>query len=152
MSNHTQLSIDGEVERPISLTMTQLVNLPSHDLVADFHCREGWSRPHVHWRGAQLGKLLQLAGAHSSGRYVTIASGSYTIVLEREHAEDGRVLVAFERNHQPITPDEGLPRLVGPSEWDCFQSVKSVDRIEVTREPRVATGPDVALTRLEQAT
>jgi hypothetical protein len=29
----------------------------------------------------------------------------------------------------------GFPRLVRPSEWDCSLSVKSVDRIEVTRQP-----------------
>lgn len=145
------LWIDGEVERPIALTMTQLVGLPSHDLVADFHCREGWSRLHVHWRGIRLSSLLQLAGARSSGRYVTISSGTYTIVLDRDRAEDERLLVAFQRDHQPISTDEGLPRLVGPSEWDCFLSVKSIDRIEVTESPARATGPDIALARIGQA-
>jgi hypothetical protein len=44
----------------------------------------------------------------------------------------------------------GFPRLVGPSEWDCFLSVKSVDRIEVTREPQRATAETIALARLER--
>ena len=44
----------------------------------------------------------------------------------------------------------GFPRLVGPSEWDCFLSVKSVDRIEVTREPRQATAAAIALARLDR--
>jgi hypothetical protein len=43
-----------------------------------------------------------------------------------------------------------FPRLVGPSERDCFLSVKSVDRIEVTREPQQATAATIALARLEQ--
>ena len=42
----------------------------------------------------------------------------------------------------------GFPRLVGLSEWDCFLSVKSVDRIEVTCEPQRATAATIALTRL----
>jgi hypothetical protein len=44
----------------------------------------------------------------------------------------------------------GFPRLVGPSEWDCFLSVKSVDRIEVTRQPQRATAAAIALARLER--
>ena len=43
-----------------------------------------------------------------------------------------------------------FPRLVGPAEWDCFLSVKSVDRIEVTREPQQATAATIALARLER--
>lgn len=33
---------------------------------------------------------------------------------------------------------------------DCFLSVKSVDRIEVTREPQRATAESIALGRLER--
>lgn len=72
------VSISGEVERRASLTAAELESLVDTELMADFHCREGWSR-----RG--LG---------------------------------------------------------------CFQSVKSVDRIELTREPVEATGATIALARL----
>jgi hypothetical protein len=44
----------------------------------------------------------------------------------------------------------GFPRLAGPFEWDCFLSVTSVDRIEVTREPQQATAATIALARLER--
>jgi hypothetical protein len=44
----------------------------------------------------------------------------------------------------------GLPRLLGPAEWDCFLSVKSVPRIEVTREPQQETAATIALARLER--
>ncbi|MGH3001550.1 MAG: hypothetical protein ACRDM1_02580 [Gaiellaceae bacterium] len=47
----------------------------------------------------------------------------------------------------PLEPADGLPRLVGPSDWDCFKSVKAVDRIEVTREPGEATAAAIALGR-----
>ncbi len=35
-------------------------------------------------------------------------------------------------------------------EWDCFLNVKSVDRIEVTREPQQATAARIALAQLER--
>ena len=142
------VSLGGSVAWPVELRRQELVGLVDAELVADFHCREGWTRPGVHWRGVRLATLLALAGADDEGRFVTVASGGYVAVLERERAEDGRVLLALERDGKPLGPADGLPRLVGPSEWDCFLSVKSVDRIEVTHEPAEATAERIALARI----
>src|SRR5215472_16607329 len=115
MTDSVSLSICGDVERPATLTPAELRSLMDAELVADFHCREGWSRLGERWRGVRLRTLL---------------------ALEHEGAAS------------PRRP--GFPRLVGPSEWDCFLSVKSVDRIEVTREPQQATAATIALARLER--
>lgn len=143
------LSIGGEVDRPVSLGQADLAALVDGDLVADFHCREGWSRLGVHWRGVRLATLLSLAGVRDAGRYVTIASGGYTVVLAREQAEDERLLLALERDGQALDPEDGVPRLIGPSDWDCYLSIKSVERIEVTSEAADATAARIALARLE---
>lgn len=148
MTEAVLLSIGGEVARPLDLTGSQLAGLADGELVADFHCREGWTRPGVRWRGVRLATLLALAAARDAGRHVTIACGDYTVVLAREQGEDRRVLLALERDGQPLSRDDGLPRLVGPAEWDCFRSVKSVDRIELTREPGRATAAAIALARI----
>jgi DMSO/TMAO reductase YedYZ molybdopterin-dependent catalytic subunit len=71
------LSISGEVERPVSVTAEELRALADGDLVADFHCREGWSRLGEHWRGVRLSTLLGLAGARDAGHFVTVGSGGY---------------------------------------------------------------------------
>jgi DMSO/TMAO reductase YedYZ molybdopterin-dependent catalytic subunit len=115
------------------------------ELVADFHCHEGWSRLGEPWRGVRLETLLALAGASDAGRYVTVGSGEYTVVLTREQAKDERVLLALEHEGAASPRPAGFPRLVGPSEWDCFLSVKSVGRIELTREPARATASTIAL-------
>jgi methionine sulfoxide reductase catalytic subunit len=120
------------------------------ELVEDFHCREGWSRLGERWRGVRLATLLALVRAADSARYVTVACGDYTAVLTREQAEDQRVLLALEHEGAPSPRRAGFPRLVGPSDWDCFLSVKSVDRIELTREPEQATAATIALARLER--
>jgi methionine sulfoxide reductase catalytic subunit len=144
------LSISGEVERSVSLGAVELRSLMDAELVADFHCHEGWSRLGERWRGVRLETLLALAGAGDAGRYVTVGSGEYTAVLTREQAEDERVLLALEHEGAASPRPAGFPRLVGPSEWDCFLSVKSVDRIELTREPARATASTIALARLER--
>jgi hypothetical protein len=71
-------------------------------------------------------------------------------VLTREQAEDERVLPALEHGGAVSPRQPGFPRLAGPAEWDCFLSVKSVDRIEVTRQPQQATAAAIALARLER--
>lgn len=73
-----------------------------------------------------------------------VGSGGYTALLTREQAEDERVLLALEQDGRPLES----PRLVGPADWDCFLSVKSVDRIELLREPAEATAERIALARI----
>jgi methionine sulfoxide reductase catalytic subunit len=142
------VSISGEVGHPVALTWDALESLGDAELVADFHCREGWSRLGERWRGLRLSTLLAVVGAGDRARYVTIGAGEYTVVLTREQAEDDRVLLALEHEGARSPRPSGFPRLVGPSDWDCFQSVKSVDRIELTREPAEATAATIALARL----
>jgi DMSO/TMAO reductase YedYZ molybdopterin-dependent catalytic subunit len=150
MTRSVPVSICGEVERPAHLDLTQLRALMDAEQTADFHCREGWSRLGEHWRGVRLGALLELAGAAPTAGFVTVASGEYTAVLTREQAQDDRVLLALEHEGAESPRPAGFPRLVGPSEWDCFLSVKSVDRIEVTNHPQQATAETIALARLER--
>ncbi len=146
------LSVSGAVERPLELGAAELAALADTELVSDFHCREGWSRHGERWRGVRLATLLIHAAAREEGRYVTVASGDYSAVLTREQADDRRVLLAIERNGHPLESPAGLPRLVGPAEWDCFLSVKSVDRIQLTQEPEPATAETIALARLGNRT
>lgn len=144
------LHVSGAVERPLEIGRAELDALADVELVSDFHCREGWSRRGERWRGVRLATLLAHAGAGEDGRYVTVASGEYRAVLTREQAGDARVLLALERNGHPLERSDGLPRLVGPAEWDCFLGVKAVDRIQVTREPEQATAETIALARLRR--
>jgi DMSO/TMAO reductase YedYZ molybdopterin-dependent catalytic subunit len=147
MASSVLVSIRGEVERPARLTLAELRSLMDADLVADFHCREGWSRLGEHWRGVRLRTLLAFAGVRDTAGHVTVGSGEYTAVFTREQAEDDRVLLALE--HVDARRG-GFPRLVGPAEWDCFLGVKSVDRIEATRQPQRATAEAIALARIER--
>ena len=151
MSSSVPVSIRGDVERPACLALAELRSLMDAEAVADFHCREGWSRLGERWRGVRLRTLLALVGAADAAGDVTIGSGEYTGVLTREQAEDERVLLALEHEGAASPRRAGFPRLVGPSEWDCFLSVKSVDRIEVTRRPQRATAATIALARLSSA-
>lgn len=144
------VTISGEVRRALELREPDLAAMADAGVVADFHCREGWSRLGVRWRGVPLGRLLERAEATAEGRFVTLAAGAFQVVLTREQAEDARVLLALERDGVKLDASTGLPRLVGPSDWDCFLSVKGVERIELTREPGESTAERIALERIGQ--
>ena len=150
MAGGVFVSLQGEVDRPVRLGLAELHALMDAELTADFHCREGWSRLGEHWRGVRLATLLEFAGAAGAAGYVTVGSGEYTAVLTREQAGDARVLLALEHEGADGLRRAGFPRLVGSSEWDCFLSVKSVDRIEVTRRPQPATAATIALGRIDR--
>jgi DMSO/TMAO reductase YedYZ molybdopterin-dependent catalytic subunit len=115
MTDNVSLSIRGDVERPARLGLVELRSLMDAELVADFHCREGWSRLGERWRGVRLTTLLALAGADDAAGYVTVGSGEYTAVLTREQAEDERVLLALEHEAgRAVTPLGGRAGVVRP--------------------------------------
>jgi DMSO/TMAO reductase YedYZ molybdopterin-dependent catalytic subunit len=126
------------------MDLEELAALSCDHVTVDFRCHEGWSRIGQTYRGVSLATLLQLAAARTAAQYVTVASGDYSVVLTREQGEDRRVLLALELDGRPLA----APRLVGPSDWDRFLSVKDVDRIELTRIAQPATGPSIALARI----
>jgi DMSO/TMAO reductase YedYZ molybdopterin-dependent catalytic subunit len=83
MTCTVSLSIGGDVDRPACLAPAELRALMDVEVIADFHCREGWSRLGEHWRGVRLRTLLALDGAADAAGYVTVGSGGYTAVLTR---------------------------------------------------------------------
>lgn len=91
------LSICGEVERPAHLALADLRALMDAEVVADFHCREGWSRLGERWRGVRLRTLLALAGpanaaasnAKPSGRDGSRLTQGSTATMRRRALDGG---------------------------------------------------------------
>lgn len=139
-----RIVVEGEVERPLTVELHELQSLADDETTVDLRCHKGWTRPDQRYRGLQLARLIRLADPRPTARYVTVASASYSVLLTREQVDDDRVLIATALKAKPLA----APRLVGPSQWDSFLSVKAVDRIELTAEPQKPTGPTIALTRI----
>ena len=146
-----RLVIDGDVLLPLSLDVEDLAREPTVRLTYDFHCHEGWTRPGIVWEGVPVASLLARARPRATGRSVTVHAGTYTIVLSLEQAAAPGVLLALRQDGAPLEPQHGAPfRLVGPPGWDCYSSVKWVERLEITHEPADASGPAIALARLNR--
>ena len=144
-----RLVVDGLVSRPLALSLSDLLALPRVIQESDFRCREGWQVKDLRWAGVRISHLLSAVAPLPLARYVTIHAGPYTAALSLQEAELPEVLLATDLDGAPLPLEHGGPvRLVVPAEWDCFTSVKWVQRLEVTQERAEPTGPAIALARI----
>lgn len=146
-----RLVVDGAVGRRLALSPQDLASFPRVELESDFRCHEGWVVPRVRWGGVRVAPILARAQLLPRARFLTVHAGEYTVVLSLAEARHPGVLLAIHMNGQPLASEHGAPlRLVVPATWDCFSSVKWVQRLELTERRAKATGPTIALERIGQ--
>ncbi|HRC61842.1 MAG TPA: molybdopterin-dependent oxidoreductase, partial [Dehalococcoidia bacterium] len=63
-----RLVVDGMVERPLTLTYSELRALPAIRQVSDFHCVEGWGVDDVQWDGVRLQTIIDLVRPTSTAK------------------------------------------------------------------------------------
>ncbi|HYZ93983.1 MAG TPA: molybdopterin-dependent oxidoreductase [Actinomycetota bacterium] len=129
-----RLRVEGNVQRPLSLTIDDLRSLPQTEARLPISCVEGWSA-NASWRGVPVRDLLELAGA-PEGASVRVESlqprGLYRASeLSPGHAADRHTLLATEVNGEELHIDHGYPvRLIGPNRPGVMQT-KWVSRLIV---------------------
>jgi DMSO/TMAO reductase YedYZ molybdopterin-dependent catalytic subunit len=113
------LTIDGEVERPLTLTWEQLLELPSREITVDIHCVTRWSRFDTTFKGVHWSELAKLVSPKSSARFVVAhAEQGFTSNIPLAALEEETSLVAYEADGEPLTEDHGWPvRLVVPTRY-----------------------------------
>ncbi|XGV97008.1 MAG: molybdopterin-dependent oxidoreductase [Leptolyngbya sp. BL-A-14] len=118
-----RLTIDGDVDRPMQLSLTDLKKLPLTSMNIRHVCVEGWAAI-VQWNGVRLRDLVALVQPKANVRYVyfTSADGYYES-WDLASAVHPQTLMAYQRNGQPLTPDNGAPlRLASPIKLGYKQS------------------------------
>ena len=139
MSNPDQLVINGEVDRPLTLTFNDL------DRIDDEHRVRDVSRLDAKRKGdgVQLSHLLKLASVRDSAEFIglhgTLDNFHASVPLEplRE-----RAILVYRLNDEPLSVKDGGPfRFFIPDSAACHTemidecaNVKFVDHIELTRE------------------
>jgi len=69
-----EITVDGEVEKKITLTVQEIKNMfPSEERIYRLRCVEGWSMI-IPWLGFSLSKILKKATPTSKGKFVEFTS------------------------------------------------------------------------------
>lgn len=129
-----QLSINGLVEEPQTLSFNDLLTLPRQNQVTDFHCVEGWSVLDVPWNGLHLSKLIDLVRPKSEATHITLRcfGDIYTESLPLSVALESRSLLAYGIGGATLPLTHGFPlRLIIPRMYG-YKSAKWVKEIEFT--------------------
>lgn len=143
-----ELRIEGAVERPLRLTHAELLRRPAETVEGVLECFGNPVEPevatrrvgNVSWRGTRLWPLLEEAGvqpratlvwfeAPDHGAFAGTSSERYIKDVPLEIVRERPVLLAWELNGEPLTPEHGFPvRAVVPGFFGT-NSVKWVTRI-----------------------
>jgi DMSO/TMAO reductase YedYZ molybdopterin-dependent catalytic subunit len=128
------LTVDGEVENPITLSWDELMKLPKKVSVSDFHCVEGWSVLDCKWEGVHMREIEKIVKPKAVARAVTFESAdSYTTSLFREELAGNDVLLVYKLNDEPLEEGLGFPlRLIVPSKY-AYKSALWVVHLQFTR-------------------
>jgi DMSO/TMAO reductase YedYZ molybdopterin-dependent catalytic subunit len=134
------LKIDGEVHNPLSLSMAELQKMPLTSMVIRHVCVEGWAAI-VQWSGVRLRDLLHLAQPKVNACYVYFESADgYYESWDLASAVHPQTLMAYQKNGQPLSVDNGAPlRLASPVKLGYKQS-KWVTRITLVNHLLASKG------------
>jgi DMSO/TMAO reductase YedYZ molybdopterin-dependent catalytic subunit len=133
-SDTFKLVIDGAVNQPMQLRMSDLQKMPLQSMVIRHVCVEGWAAI-VQWGGVRLHDLIALAQPQSAARYVYFTSGDgYYSSWDMPSAMHPQTLLAYQMNGQPLPADNGAPlRLAAPIKLGYKQS-KWVTKVTVMNQ------------------
>jgi DMSO/TMAO reductase YedYZ molybdopterin-dependent catalytic subunit len=155
-----RIRVGGHVERPLSVSLAQLLRMPRVELAAVNQCSgnsRGLFQPRVpgaqwghgamgnaKWMGVPLRHVLDLAGVRGGALAVRVGAMDKPLIagapdfeksLGVDHARDGEVMLAFAMNGEQLPLLNGFPvRLVVPG-WFSTYWMKTVDTIEVLAAP-----------------
>lgn len=136
-----RLAITGLVKRPVIISLNTIKYLFSKVTVSDENQQAGEERGAAEWGGVPLREILDYAGLKFAARHVAftgldeveinsqfVASGGSISVAAALNPE---VILAYELNGQPLTPEHGAPlRLVVPGQ-NGTHSIKWVREIKL---------------------
>ena len=118
-----RLTIDGEVSNAMQLSMADIQKLPLTSMVIRHVCVEGWAAI-IQWGGVRLRDLVALVQPKSNVRYVYFKSADgYYESWDLASAIHPQTLMAYQKNGQPLSVDNGAPmRLASPIKLGYKQS------------------------------
>lgn len=126
-----RLTIDGLVERPVTLDWAGFMALPQTAVRSDIHCVTTWSRYDNDWSGVATRDLLDHVGPVDAAAFLTLHGyDGYTTNVPLADFAATDALLVHSWQGKPLTREHGGPvRLVIPHLY-FWKSAKWISRIE----------------------
>ncbi|BAZ68831.1 MAG: molybdopterin-dependent oxidoreductase [Pelatocladus maniniholoensis HA4357-MV3] len=126
-----RLVVDGEVNNPLSLSISDIQALPMTTMIIRHVCVEGWAAI-VQWGGVRLREIVALSQPQKNVKYVYFQSADgYYSSWDIASALHPQTLLAYQKNDELLPRDNGAPlRLASPIKLGYKQS-KWITRITV---------------------
>ncbi|MES2731875.1 MAG: sulfite oxidase-like oxidoreductase [Bacteroidota bacterium] len=126
-----KLTIDGEVENPLTLTWEDFMALEQTKDVSDFHCVTTWSKLNIPWEGVRFADIAALVQPKETATYVMChAYDDYTTNLSLAEALKPDVLLVHQAEGKPLAREHGGPvRIITPQLY-AWKGAKWIKRIE----------------------
>lgn len=151
-----EVSIEGEVEKPLKLSMEDFLAFPLEERIYRFRCVETWSMV-VPWIGFELRHLIDKVKPTSEAKFIKFTTlfdksrfpdqNAFFPTLKYPYVEGLRLdeamnplsILAVGMYKKPLLAQNGTPiRLVVPWKYG-FKSIKSIVKIEFVKEQPVST-------------
>jgi DMSO/TMAO reductase YedYZ molybdopterin-dependent catalytic subunit len=132
------LTLDGLVEKPVTLDWTQFGALPQVTDVSDFHCVTTWSKYDCRWSGVAFTTLFEMVQPKPEARFVYFTSyDGYSTNVPLEHCLDDDVLVATQFDGASVSREHGGPARVIIPKLYAWKGAKFVKTITFLAEDRL---------------
>jgi DMSO/TMAO reductase YedYZ molybdopterin-dependent catalytic subunit len=118
-----RLIVDGDVNKPLNLSMADIQALPLTSMIIRHICVEGWSAI-VQWGGIRLRQIVALAQPKANVKFAYFKSADgYYESWDIDSALHPQTLLAYQKNGEPLPVDNGAPlRLASPVKLGYKQS------------------------------
>lgn len=153
--NEWKLTVDGEVDTPVTLTLEELKKMPKHTVTVTLECAGNgraffeppvagiqWERGAVgtaRFSGARMADVLKKAGVKATGKYVAMNGADKPIGKMPDFIRNVPIakalnpdtILAYEMNGEPLPVLHGFPlRAVVPG-WEGAYAVKWLTNLQV---------------------
>jgi DMSO/TMAO reductase YedYZ molybdopterin-dependent catalytic subunit len=133
-----RLRIEGLVERPLSLSLTELRARPTRTQITKHDCVEGWTSI-GEWTGAKLSDLLDEAGLFPQAKYLifycfdaltqTEDGPRYYESIDMIDARHPQTILAYEMNGRDLPVPHGAPLRLRVERQLGYKHAKYIRRI-----------------------
>lgn len=129
-----RLSVEGELARPGSFSIADLMRMPSRTQITRHTCEEGWSAI-SEWTGVPLRRVLEACGIQAGARYVQFYGyDQYGDGIDMLDALHPQTILAYGMNGRSLPVAHGAPLRLRVETQLGYKSMKYLSRIVVTSE------------------